>query len=93
MIEFAESVELPIHILLTKADKLKKGQAATALLEVRKEVDDRASVQLFSALKRQGEQEARDVLEQFLADIKKAPEKLRGNEEATGLGLPSCTPV
>ena len=67
MIEFAESVDLPIHILLTKADKLKKGQAATALLEVRKELDDRASVQLFSALKRQGEQEAREVLERFLA--------------------------
>ena len=65
---FAESVELPIHILLTKSDKLKKGQAANALLEVRKEVADRASVQLFSALKRQGEQEARDVLEQFLGD-------------------------
>ena len=66
MIEFAESVDLPIHILLTKADKLKKGQAATALLEVKKEIDGRASVQLFSALKRQGEQEAREVLERFL---------------------------
>ena len=66
MIEFAESVDLPIHILLTKADKLKKGQAATALLDVKKEIDGRASVQLFSALKRQGEQEAREVLERFL---------------------------
>ena len=68
MIAFAESVELPIHILLTKSDKLKKGQAANALMEVRREVADRASVQLFSALKRQGEQEARDVLEHFLTD-------------------------
>ena len=68
MIAFAETVELPIHILLTKADKLKKGQAATALLEVRKEVGDRATVQQFSALKRQGEQEARAVLERFLTD-------------------------
>ena len=68
MIAFAESVGLPIHILLTKSDKLKKGQAANALLEVRKQVADRASVQLFSALKRQGEQEAREVLEQFLSD-------------------------
>jgi GTP-binding protein len=67
MIAFAESTGLPIHILLTKADKLKKGQAAAAVLEVRKELGDRASVQQFSALKRQGEQEAREVLEAFLA--------------------------
>ncbi len=67
MLEFAESVGLPVHVLLTKSDKLKKGQAANALLAVRKELGDRASVQLFSALKRSGEDEARRVLEQFLA--------------------------
>jgi len=67
MMAFAEEVDLPIHILLTKADKLKKGQAATALLEVRKEVGERASVQQFSALSRQGEDTAREKLEQFLA--------------------------
>ncbi len=67
MMEFAGIVELPVHILLTKADKLKRGQAATAVLEVRKEVGDRASVQQFSALKRSGEDEAREVLERFLA--------------------------
>jgi GTP-binding protein len=67
MIEFAASVSLPIHVLLTKADKLKRGKAATALLAVRKELDDAATVQLFSALNRQGVDEARDVLERFLA--------------------------
>ena len=67
MMAFAEEVNLPVHILLTKADKLKRGQAARALLEVSKEVDDRATVQPFSALSRQGESEARDVLERFLA--------------------------
>ena len=67
MIAFAESVDLPIHILLTKADKLKKGQAASAALDVKRELGDRATVQQFSALKRVGEQEARDVLERFLA--------------------------
>ena len=66
MIAFAESVELPVHILLTKADKLKKGQAATVVLEVKRELGDRATVQQFSALKRQGEQEARAMLEGFL---------------------------
>ena len=67
MMEFAELVELPIHILLTKADKLKRGQAATAALEVKKELGARATVQQFSALKRDGEDEAREVLERFLA--------------------------
>jgi len=66
MMAFAEEVDLPVHILLTKADKLKRGQAARALLEVRKEVADRATVQLFSALSRQGEDEAREVLERLL---------------------------
>ncbi len=67
MIAFAESVGLPIHVLLTKSDKLKRGQAATALLEVRRELGDAATVQNFSALNRQGEDEARGVLESFLA--------------------------
>jgi len=66
MMAFADEVDLPVHILLTKADKLKKGQAATALLEVQKEVDGRATVQQFSALNRAGENEAREVLERFL---------------------------
>ena len=67
MIDFAEGVSLPIHILLTKADKLKRGQAATAVLEVSKELGDRATVQQFSALKRSGENEARQVLDRFLS--------------------------
>lgn len=66
MMAFAAEVEVPVHILLTKADKLKRGQAATALLEVQKEVGDRASVQLFSAHDRRGEDEARAVLERML---------------------------
>ncbi|MGI9221831.1 MAG: ribosome biogenesis GTP-binding protein YihA/YsxC [Woeseiaceae bacterium] len=66
MMQFAEEVSLPVHILLTKADKLKKGQAATAVLEVRKEVGDRATVQPFSATRRSGEDEARQKLEEFL---------------------------
>jgi GTP-binding protein len=67
MIAFAESVDLPVHILLTKADKLKRGQMSKAVLEVRKELGERATVQPFSALKRDGEDEARAVLERFLA--------------------------
>ena len=66
MLAFADSVGLPVHVLLTKADKLKRGQAATALLEVRRDLGDAATVQHFSALNRQGEEEARIKLEEFL---------------------------
>lgn len=67
MLGFAAEVAIPVHVLLTKADKLKRGQAATALLGVRKALGDTASAQLFSALDRQGLDEARDVLARFLA--------------------------
>jgi GTP-binding protein len=66
MLAFAESVGLPVHVLLTKSDKLKRGQAANALLKVRRELGDVATVQQFSALNRQGEDEARARLEEFL---------------------------
>ena len=66
MISFADSVGLPVHVLLTKTDKLKRGQAAKALLEVRRDLNDTVSVQHFSALTRQGEEEARAKLEEFL---------------------------
>jgi GTP-binding protein len=66
MLGFADAVALPTHVLLTKADKLKRGQAATALLEVRRDLGDTATVQHFSALTRQGEDEARERLEEFL---------------------------
>ncbi len=66
MLAFAGSVDLPVHILLTKSDKLKRGQAATALLQVKKALGDSATVQLFSALNKSGAEQAREVLAQFL---------------------------
>ncbi len=66
MLQFAGAVGLPTHILLTKTDKLKRGQAAKALLEVRRDLGGAATVQHFSALSRLGEDEARTRLEEFL---------------------------
>ena len=66
MLNFAESVGLPAHILLTKTDKLKRGQAAKALLELRRDLAGTATVQHFSALNRLGEEQARRQLEAFL---------------------------
>jgi len=67
MLSFTELVSLPTHVLLTKSDKLKRGQAATALLEVRRELGDIATVQQFSALTRCGEAEARTKLNEYLS--------------------------
>lgn len=62
MLDWCIGSEMPCHILLTKADKLKRGAAMNALFEVKKalaEVDDLISVQLFSAKDRTGLDEAR----------------------------------
>ena len=66
MLQFADAVGLPTHILLTKTDKLKRGQAAKALLELRRDLAGAATVQHFSALSRLGETEARAKLDEFL---------------------------
>jgi len=68
MLEWSQHIGLPVHILLTKADKLKRGAASNALLRLRREIaplGQQVSVQLFSALKRQGIDQAHQVLDQW----------------------------
>ena len=63
---------MPVHILLTKADKLKQGPAASVLLKVRAELEpyrQRASVQLFSALKHSGLDQLQAVLNAWLTAV------------------------
>ena len=67
-IDFAQQFELPVHILLTKSDKLKRGATQQALLKTRQDVSTystKVTVQTFSALKRFGIDEARDKLEEW----------------------------
>ena len=57
LLSWTEQSAMPVHVLLTKADKLSKGAAKATLLKVQKALNsDRqsVSVQLFSSLKRQG---------------------------------------
>jgi GTP-binding protein len=60
---------LPVHILLTKADKLSRGVANKTLLEMRSALKayPQISVQLFSSLARQGVEEAETVIAGWLA--------------------------
>lgn len=70
MIEWCQHYELPIHITLTKSDKLSRGAAHEVLLKVIKILEARSaqpvSVQIFSALKRVGIDQAHAVLDAWL---------------------------
>jgi GTP-binding protein len=59
----------PVHVLLTKSDKLSRNAANQTLLAVRKELNehwDNCTVQLFSSLKKQGVEEAEKVIGNWL---------------------------
>lgn len=62
MLAWCESTDLPCHILLTKADKLKRGPAQSTLLKVRRGLPDIASIQIFSSSKKTGLDELVDKL-------------------------------
>ncbi len=71
MLTWAISAGMPVHILLTKADKLKNGPARSTLLQVQKELrqyGDLVSAQLFSALKHSGHKELIAVLNTWLTE-------------------------
>ncbi len=69
MLEWGQAVGLRMHIVLTKADKLSRGNAANTLMQVRARLSEyypEVSVQLFSALKSQGVEEAHRILDLWL---------------------------
>ncbi len=70
MINWCESTGVPLHILLTKADKIKRGPAQATLLKIKKEtrerLADKVSVQVFSALKKDGVDQLRNRLDSWL---------------------------
>jgi len=67
MLELAMSRGLPLHVLLTKSDKLSRSEGAKTLAQVRKALGDSATAQLFSATAKTGVDEARDALKKMLA--------------------------
>ena len=69
MLNWAESRDLPVHIVLNKSDKLKHGQAKSTLLKTQKALNDyknSCSVQMFSALKNHGVEELSNKLDSWL---------------------------
>lgn len=66
MLAFAAARGLPAHGLLTKADKLGRGQQTQTLAAVRRELPAEVGVQVFSAETRTGVEQARGVVAGWL---------------------------
>ncbi len=67
LIEWADPAARRIHVLLTKADKLNRREAAEGLRTAQRTLQSRASAQLFSAVGGEGLAEAQQVLATWLA--------------------------
>ncbi|NQZ32960.1 MAG: YihA family ribosome biogenesis GTP-binding protein [Oceanospirillaceae bacterium] len=70
MVDWCESTQVPLHVILTKSDKLKRGPAQATLLGLRKELTqvlgDKVTIQTFSSLKFDGVDLLRDQLDVWL---------------------------
>lgn len=68
MLDWAAHISLPVHVLLTKADKLKNGPAKGTVLKVRtelKKMNGAFSAQAFSSLKKAGIDQAHIKLDEW----------------------------
>ncbi len=68
LIEWCEHAKLPLHILLTKADKLNFGAAKNTLLQVQRDlsrVEIVVTLQLFSALNKIGIDDVHQILDEW----------------------------
>jgi len=71
MLEWFSVTGKPVHILLTKSDKLSRQKATQILRDVKTYINEQypfCSVQLFSSLKKQGMEEAEAVIASWLAE-------------------------
>ena len=73
-IDWALASEMPLHVLLNKADKLKRGAQGRALAAYRQRLGKTATAQLFSALRGEGAAELAAVVMAWIADAGDDPE-------------------
>lgn len=69
MLQYCRDINLACHVLMTKVDKLSRGDAAGTLLSTRREMGllcPRATIQAFSSLDRIGVDEARAAIAAWL---------------------------
>jgi GTP-binding protein len=73
MLQFCFDTQLPCHVLLTKADKISRGQAAQALAALRKQFAAEglhATAQIFSSSAGTGVEEARAAVMALLQQVR-----------------------
>lgn len=66
LLEVTGPLQLPVHVLLSKADKLSRGAAASALAQVQRDLRGWGTAQLFSAHSGQGVEDAQKRLAAWL---------------------------
>lgn len=82
MLDWFSPTGRPVHVLLTKSDKLSRSEANKTLAAVRKELEQNwgnCTVQLFSSLKKQGVEEAEKIIGKWLFNSD-ADENVQGDE-------------
>ena len=88
MLELAGSRSAPVHVLLTKADKLGRGATLQTVAAVRRKIGAGVTVQAFSGLEGAGLHEARGVIGRWLdgsaAKASAQKETPVGSAEPTG---------
>ncbi|HSD36500.1 MAG TPA: ribosome biogenesis GTP-binding protein YihA/YsxC [Rhodocyclaceae bacterium] len=75
----------PVHVLLSKADKLTRSASAQVLAKVKRELPkwgDQITVQLFSSLKKSGMEEAESIVSGWMAPAGSADDVAPGSEAA-----------
>ncbi len=93
IVQWCLNADMPLHILLTKSDKLTFGAARTVLLETQKTVEEHAqliTVQLFSALKHKGVDELKARLNVWLTP---ATVETESDSPASAVMAPTLAPT
>ncbi len=81
-LRWCQQTAMPVHVLLTKCDKLSRGRAAAVLQELEvtlQEFGPYVSVQLFSSTKRQGVEQVRALIVDWL-DLNNGQKKRPGDK-------------
>jgi GTP-binding protein len=87
MLDWFTPTGKPVHILLSKADKLSNGERALTLRRVKQELAalPHVSVQLFSSLSRLGAEDATTLLESWFSQAKQGESGQADVQNASGM--------
>jgi len=89
MLGLAQGRDVPVHVLLTKADKLGRGAIQQTLATVRRELGSATGVHAFSAHSGLGVGEARGRMDAWLAGRQQAENRVSEKETPAGPAEPA----